>query len=158
MSTAVATAMAHPDKYKKDFDTIVAILTQYIDKRVPTPSVMVAYVGHSRPAKRQKTSATCGTFKGKIELKKYSREKCDSMSMEQHLLLHDLLKEARLIKGNKTPESSRALDARVAAQEAKTDNSSNESLFPDKKPKANNRKNPALDRKGSGTRQSHTDT
>ena len=38
--------------------------------------------------------------------------------------------------------------------EVKTDNSSNESLFPDEKPKANNKNNPALDRKGSRTRQS----
>ena len=42
--------------------------------------------------------------------------------------------------------------------EAKTENSSNESLFPDEKLKANNRNNPALDRKRSRTRQSHTDT
>ena len=43
--------------------------------------------------------------------------------------------------------------------EAKTDNGSNESSFADvEKPEANNRSNPALDRKGSGTRQSCTDT
>ena len=42
--------------------------------------------------------------------------------------------------------------------EAKTDNSSNESLFVDEMPKATNRNNPALGRKGSSTRQSHTDT
>ena len=37
--------------------------------------------------------------------------------------------------------------------EAKTDNSSDESLFADvDMPKANNRNNPALGRKGSGTR------
>ena len=42
--------------------------------------------------------------------------------------------------------------------EAKTENSSNESLFADEKPKANNRNNPALDRKGNSTRQSHADT
>ena len=69
--------------------------------------------------------------------------------------LYELLKEARLIKGKKTPESSRALDARVAALETKMDNSSDKSLFADEKPKASNRSNPALDRKGSGTRQSH---
>ena len=46
----------------------------------------------------------------------------------------------------------------MAVLEAKTDNSSNESLFADKKPKANDRNNPAVDRKGNGTRQSHADT
>ena len=44
MSTAVATVMAHPDKYEKDFNTVIAILTQYIDKRAPTPSVKVASI------------------------------------------------------------------------------------------------------------------
>ena len=61
-------------------------------------------------------------------------------------------------KGKKTPENSRALEARVSVLEAKTDNSSNGSLFADVKPKANNRNNPALDRKGNSTRQSHADT
>ena len=42
--------------------------------------------------------------------------------------------------------------------EAKTDNNSNESLFADEKPKANNRNNPALDRSGNGTRWNHADT
>ena len=56
------------------------------------------------------------------------------------------------------PESSRALEARVAMLEEKTDNSSDEGLFADEKPKANNRNNPALDRKGNDTRQSHANT
>ena len=80
------------------------------------------------------------------------------MSTKQHQQLYDLQKKARLIKGKKTPESSRALEVSVAVLEAKTYNSSNESLFPDEKPKANNRNNQALDRKGSITRQSHTIT
>ena len=42
--------------------------------------------------------------------------------------------------------------------EAKIDDSSNESLFPDEKPKVNKRSNLALDRKGSKTRQSNADT
>ena len=63
-----------------------------------------------------------------------------------------------LIKGKKTPESSRALKARVAVLEAKTDNCSIESLFSDEKLKANNRINPAPDRKRCRIRQSHTDT
>ena len=73
MSTADAAVRAHPDKYKKDFDAVVTFLTQYIDKRAPTPSVKVASVRQSRPAKQQKTSTTKGTFKGKIELKRYFR-------------------------------------------------------------------------------------
>ena len=80
------------------------------------------------------------------------------MSVAQCQQLYELKKRAGLIKGKKTPESSRALEARVAMLEAKTDDSSNESLFADVKPKANNRNNPALDRKGNSTRQSHADT
>ena len=68
---------------------------------------------------------TCGTFKGKFVLKKYSREEYDSMSMAQHQQLYKLWKKAKLVKGKKAPEGSRALEARVAMLEAKTDNSSN---------------------------------
>ena len=35
LSTAVATVKAHPDKYEKDFDAVVAFLTQYMDKWGP---------------------------------------------------------------------------------------------------------------------------
>ena len=62
------------------------------------------------------------------------------------------------MKHKKTQESSSGLEARVAMLEAKTNNSSDESLFADEKPKANNRNNPALDRKGSRARQSHAYT
>ena len=72
MSTSDATVRAHPDKYKKDFDAVVAFLTKYIDNRAPTPSVKVASVTQTRPAKQQKTSASHETFRGKIELKKYT--------------------------------------------------------------------------------------
>ena len=72
--------------------------------------------------------------------------------------LYELRKKAGLIKSKKTPEISRALEARVAALEMKTDNSSNESLFVGEKPKVNNGNNPALGRKGNGTMQSHADT
>ena len=65
--------------------------------------------------------------------------------------------EARLIKGKKTTESSRTSEARVAMLKAKTDDSSNERLFPDEKPKPNNRYNIALEREWSITRQSHID-
>ena len=158
MSTAVTTVRAHPAKYKKDVDAVVAFLTQHIDKRSPTPSVKVASVEQNKPAKRQKTNASCCTFKRKIELKKYSREEYDSMSMTQHHQLYELQKKVRLIKGKKTPESKRALEVRVDVLKAKTDNSSNDSLFPEKKPKTSNRNNSALDRMGNGTRQSHADT
>ena len=62
------------------------------------------------------------------------------------------------MKGKKTPESSNAVAARVAMLEATMDNSSNESLFQYEKPESNNRHDPALDKKGSKTRQSHIDS
>ena len=71
---------------------------------------------------------------------------------------YELQKRAGLIKGQKTPESSRTLEARLAMLEAKSENSSNERLFTDiDKPKPSNRSNLALDRKENSTRQSHTD-
>ena len=158
MSTAVSTVRAHPDRYEKNFNAVVAFLSQYIDRKAPTPSVKVAFITQTRPAKKQKTSASHGTFEGKIELRKYLQEEYDSMSVAQCQQLCELRKKAGLIKGKKTPESSRALEARVATLEVKTDNSSKESLFADEKPKADNRKNPALYSKKSGTMHSHTDT
>ena len=67
---------------------------------------------------------------------KYFREEYDSMSAAQCQQLCELPKKAGLIKGRKTPESSTALEARVAGLEAKSENSSNESLFTDMKPTA----------------------
>ena len=125
MSTAVAIVRAHPDKYEKGVDAVDTFLTQYIDKRAPTPSVKVASVVQTRPAKRQKTSTSQGSFKGKIVLKKYSQEEYDLMLTAQHQQLYELWKRAMHIKGKKIPESSRALVARVAGVEAKTENSSN---------------------------------
>ena len=61
--------------------------------------------------------------------------------------MYKLQKKTGNIKGKETQESSKALEARVAKLEPKTGNSSNNSLFADEKPKADNRKNPALDRK-----------
>ena len=84
MSTAVVAVRVHPDMYEKDFDAVVAFLTQYIDKKAPTPSMKVAYIGQSRPAKWQMTTTANATFKGKIESKQYSREEYDSMLMAQH--------------------------------------------------------------------------
>ena len=66
-------------------------------------------------------------------MKKYSREEYDSMLMAQHQQLYELWKKAGLIKDKKTPESSRALEARVAMLKAKTEKISDESLFPDVK-------------------------
>ena len=77
LSTAVIAVRAHPEKYKRDFDALVTFITQYINKRAPTPSVKIASIGHNRPAKWQRTSTTHCTFKRKIELKKYSRKEYD---------------------------------------------------------------------------------
>ena len=70
MSTAVAAVRAHPDRYEKNFKAVVAFLFQYIDRKAPTPRVKVVSVNQTRPAKRQMTSASCGIFNGKIELRK----------------------------------------------------------------------------------------
>ena len=72
------------------------------------PEQKVASVGHTRPAKWQKMSSNGGDFKGKVQLKKYSREEYDSTSMAQCQKLCELLKKTGLIKGKKRPESSRA--------------------------------------------------
>ena len=69
LSTVVTAVRANPDKYEKDLNAAVTFLTQYIDKRAPAPSVKVASVMQTRPAKQQKINASCGTFKGTIELK-----------------------------------------------------------------------------------------
>ena len=49
--------------------------------------------------------------------------------------MYELQHKARLLKGKKTLESSKALVVRVTMLEVKTDNSSNESLFAEKRPK-----------------------
>ena len=72
--------------------------------------------------------------------------------------MYELQHRAGLINGKKAPESSKALEARVAALEAKTEESRHESLFAVKKPKASKINNPAIERKGGRTRQSHADT
>ena len=116
LSTAVTTVMVHPNKYEKDFNTVVTFLSQYINKSALTPIVKVASIWQSRPAKQQKT---IGTFKGTIESNQYSREDYYSMSMAQCQQLYELHKKVGLIKSKKTPESSRGLEARVAMSEAK---------------------------------------
>ena len=82
----------------------------------------VVSVTQTRPAKQKKTSHS--TFRGKIKLKKYSREEYDTMSLAQCQQLYELQKKIELINGKKNPESIRALEARVAVLEAKTENSS----------------------------------
>ena len=67
LSTAVATVRTHQDKYKKNFNAVVTFLTQYINKRAPTPSVKVASAMQTRPSKWQKINTSCGTFKEKIQ-------------------------------------------------------------------------------------------
>ena len=98
MSTVVATVMAHPDKYMKDFNIVVTFLSQYINKKAPKPSVKIASVTQTRPAKRQKTSASHNILRGKIELKKYSQKEHYSMSAARYQQLHELWKKARLRK------------------------------------------------------------
>ena len=80
------------------------------------------------------------------------------MLMAQQQQLYELWCKALLLKGKNIQECSKALEARVAIEEVKTDSSSNENLFPDEKLKAKNRNNPVLDKKGIGTRQSYADT
>ena len=91
-------------------------------------------------------------------MKKYSREEYDLMFIVQYQQLYVLQFEAEILKGKKTPDSNKVLEARVAVLGVKTDNSSDEHLFADKKPKANKRNNPALDRKGDGTGKNQTDS
>ena len=57
-----------------------------------------------------------------------------------------------------TPECSEATEPRVAMLVTKKENSSNESIFEGDKPKATNRNNPAIDRKGSCIRQSNAES
>ena len=101
LSTAVATVMAHPDKFQKYFDAVVAFFT-------PKLSVKAASVTQTRPAKQQKSKGSCCIFTGKIKLKKYSQDEYNSMLMAQHHQWYELMKKARIIKGKNIPNSSRA--------------------------------------------------
>ena len=58
------------------------------------------------------------------------------MSAEHKHQLYELQHKDGLVKGKKTKESSKKLGITVAALEAKTDNSSNNSFLADHKPKA----------------------
>ena len=63
LSKAVTTVQAHPDKFDKDVDIVVTILTQYINKNELTPSVKVAFAAQTRSAKQQMTSPSHVTYK-----------------------------------------------------------------------------------------------
>ena len=41
----------HPNKYDKDFHAVVAFLILYINKKTPAPSVKIASLAQTRPAK-----------------------------------------------------------------------------------------------------------
>ena len=115
-------------------------------------SVKDGSVTQTKHAKKQKTSPAHSTFKEKIELKKYSIEEYDSMSIAQWQHFYELLHKTGLLKSKKTPQCSKALEARVAAIGAKIENRSNDRLFTDERPKASNINNPAFDREGSSIR------
>ena len=90
-----------------------------INKQGPTPSVRShrSYISRS------------SHFKGKVKLKKISREEYYSMSMAQRQQLYELLHKAGLSKGEKIPDTSKVLKVKVAMIQAKTDNNCNECLF-----------------------------
>ena len=54
MSSSVAAVREYPNMYKKDFDAVVAYLSQYIDKKAPTPCVKAASVEQKRPPRRKR--------------------------------------------------------------------------------------------------------
>ena len=70
------------------------------------------------------------------------------MSVAQEQQLCELWHKAVLVYGKKMQDNSKKLEARAAVLEAKTDNSTNEGLFTDKKSKNSTRNNLVLDRKG----------
>ena len=51
LSTAVATVRAHPEKYEKNFNAVIAFFNQYIEKKAPKPSVKITSVGQNRLTK-----------------------------------------------------------------------------------------------------------
>ena len=70
----------------------------------------------------------------------------------------NIFMSSNISQGKKTSKSSMALEARVSMLKVKKDNSNDESLFADEKPKANNRNNSSLGRKGSDIKQSYADS
>ena len=82
MFIAIAVCRKSPDRYQKDFDACFAYLSQYVEKNRPMTGIKVVSVAQPRPAKWQCTE-TNGTFKGKVELHKYSKDEYPSMSSAQ---------------------------------------------------------------------------
>ena len=56
--TMFATVMAHPVNNERNFDAVIAYLSQFIKKQGPTLSIMVASITQTRPKKRLKTSVS----------------------------------------------------------------------------------------------------
>ena len=52
MPTTVITVNAHPDRYEKNFDTVVVYLSQYLKKQGPSLSVKVVSTTKVKPTKR----------------------------------------------------------------------------------------------------------
>ena len=102
---------------------------------------MVAFIAQTRPTKQWKTPMALSKERlcWRSILKK-SMSQCPWHSNS----LYELQCKKGLLKGRKTPESGKALEARVAMQESKTENISGECLFGDEKPKANDRNNQPL--------------
>ena len=67
-STEGITVKAHPDRYEKEIDAVVAYLSQYVKKWQPTMSVEVSSIAQGWPNKIQKNSETFSTIRGRSEL------------------------------------------------------------------------------------------
>ena len=78
------------DVNKKDFDAVVAYLSRYIKKHGPLTSVKEAYIAQCKLVKRQESSKTFSTFKGRFELKKYSMEEFQLMLAAQKQEVYEL--------------------------------------------------------------------
>ena len=52
MLTAGTTVKAHLDKYEKDFDEVIANLSQHVEKHGPTKSAEIASIALSRLANK----------------------------------------------------------------------------------------------------------
>ena len=68
-------AKAHPDKYDKNFDALLACLFQHVEKQGPMMNAKVASVSWLRLVKRQKISQAHRTIRRGIELTKYSKSR-----------------------------------------------------------------------------------
>ena len=105
MSTVIATVRASPARYEIDFNACDAYLSQCFEKQRLRTSVKIASFAQFTPAKQQHTQ-THGTFKRKIQLHKYLRDKYESMSSVQRQQLHELQHNAVFQNGS-NPETER---------------------------------------------------